>query len=359
MRRLVRMSWLALPLVSACGDGGGSSTSVPVVTAAAGVATTPAPAPTPVATATATPGPAPAPTPTPVPTVSAVPTPAGFAAAAAAQYDLQPDPATCNPGTLKASVKADLLAHLNAIRALHNLAPVTYSTSEDGDEVQSSLMQAVNRTLSHTPPTSWTCYTASGAAGAGSSNLIGGWGGGLSFASEDDNLASWLNEGGSAEIGHRRWILDPFLGKASYGRVSYASANGDHVSAASLRVFNFAGGVAVPGGVPAFVAYPFNDYPARYFRPTDYLSFTVVANAAGAFGANSNVSFAGATITVTGPSGALAVSDVASDNAGYGVADSVEWHVAGLQTGLTYTVRIAGVTGAPQSSYTYSFRIVS
>ncbi|MBS0478780.1 MAG: CAP domain-containing protein, partial [Proteobacteria bacterium] len=192
---------------------------------------------------------------------------------------------------------------------------------------------------------------------AGSSNLIGGWGTGLPFSTEDDYLAGWLREGGGASIGHRRWILDPFLGKVSYGRASLALADGSRASAAAMKVFGFSGGVAVPGGVPGFVAYPFGDYPARYFQPGDYLSFTAIANTGGAFGSNGSVSFAGATIRVTGPTGNLAVTDVASDNDGYGVANSVQWRVTGLQPGVIYTVTISGVSGAPQASYIYSFKI--
>ena len=254
-------------------------------------------------------------------------------------------------------MKADFLAKVNAVRALHNLPAVTYSSVEDDQEGAASLMMAVNRTLSHTPPTTWICYSAGGATAAGSSNLIGGWGTGLPFASEDDYLAGWLRETNSASIGHRRWILDPFLGKLSYGRVSLVLSDGSRASAAAMKVFNFSGGVTVPSGIPSFVAYPYGDYPARYFQPADYLSFTAIANAGGTFGANGSVSFAGATIRVTGPSGTLAVTDVASDNDGYGVANSVQWHVAGLQAGVTYTVTISGVTGAPQSSYTYTFKI--
>lgn len=330
-----------LPLLSACGGGSDSASS------AAPVSVTPAPSPSP--TATPAPTPAPTPTPTPVPT--------SWAAQAAALYDVQPDAAACSAGTLRAAVKADFLAKLNAVRALHNLPAVTYSSVEDDHEAAASLMMAVNRTLSHTPPTTWTCYTAGGATAAGSSNLIGGWGTGLNFSSEDDYIAGWLREGGTAAIGHRRWILDPFLGKVSYGRVSLVLSDGSRASAAAMKVFNFSGGVAVPGGVPGFVAYPYGDYPARYFQPTDYLSFTAIANAGGTFGANSSVSFAGATIRVTGSSGGLTVTDVASDNDGYGVANSVQWRVTGLQAGVTYTVTISGVSGALQSSYTYTFRI--
>lgn len=335
--------------VGACGGGGGSDTTtgtVPVVTVPAG---TPSPAP----------APAPAPSPSPSPSPSPTPAPTSWAAAAAALYDVAPDVASCRAGTLKASVKADFLAKLNAIRALHQLPAVTYSDFEDAQEAESSLMMAVNRQLSHTPPTSWTCYTAAGGAAAGASNLIGGWGTGLGFNTEDDYLGSWLTEIGSASIGHRRWILDPFLGKTSYGRVTVVMPDGSRASAASMRVFNFAAGGPVPSNVPAFVAYPFGDYPARYFNTAAYLSFSASPGKTSAFGANANVGFGGATITVTGPAGALAVSNVSSDNDGYGLANNVQWKVAGLQAGVTYTVRITGVTGSTQSDYSYTFRIVS
>lgn len=331
---------VTLPLLGGCGGDGSSSGGGPIII-------TPAPTPSPTTTPTPTPTSAPSPTPSPT----------GWAAQAAALYDVQPNAAACTAGTLRATVKADFLAKLNAVRALHNLQAVTYSSVEDDQEAAAALMMAVNKALSHTPPTTWTCYSASGATAAGSSNLIGGWGTGLGFSSEDDYLAGWLRETGSASIGHRRWILNPFLGKLSYGRASLVLGDGSRASAAAMKVFSFSGGVAVPGGVPGFVAYPHGDYPARYFQPGDYLSFSAVANAGGAFGANSSVRFAAATIQVSGPSGNLTVTDVSSDNDGYGVANSVQWRVAGLQAGVTYTVTISGVTGAPQSSYTYSFRI--
>ncbi|MEI5685962.1 CAP domain-containing protein [Sphingomonas kyungheensis] len=332
--------------LAGCGGGGGDTSTAGTPVA---VVTTPTGTPTP--SATPTPTPAPTPTPTPAPT--------SWAAAAGALYDVAPDAATCRAGTLKASVKADFLAKLNAIRALHQLPAVTYSDTEDTQEADSSLMMAVNKQLSHTPPTSWTCYSASGATAAGSSNLIGGWGNGLGFDSEDDYLGLWLTEGGSASIGHRRWILNPFLGKTSYGRVTLVLPDGSRASAASMRVFNFTGGIAAPASVPGYVAYPSGDYPARYFSLSSYLSFSVIAGTTSTFGANANVRFTNATITVTGPSGTLAVTDVSSDNEGYGVANNIQWRVTGLQAGVRYTVRIAGVTGAPQSEYSYMFRVVS
>jgi uncharacterized protein YkwD len=349
-----RKLWLSLASamltvsLAACGgsDSGGGGGSSPPVTI------TPTPSPSP--------PPAPQPTPNPSPTPS--PTPTSWAAGAAALYDVQPNPAACQAGTLKASVRQEMLGWVNAARALHGLPPVVHSDVANQATAEASLMMAVNRTLSHTPPTSWTCYTNSGGAVAGSSNLIGGWGNGLPWSSEDALLAGWLTERNSATIGHRRWLLDPFLGQITYGRVAYQNANGDRADSATMKMFDFATSVPAPApsSVPAFVAYPYGNYPARYFGTASILSFTVIANPAGRFASgNANVRFDNATVTVSAAGANLPVTDVAFDNVGYGVPNSLQWRVAGLQAGTSYTVRISGVTGAPQSVYEYSFRIVS
>lgn len=272
-------------------------------------------------------------------------------------YDVQPNIPGCSTGTLKASVRTEMLTRVNALRALHGLPAVTYSDADNAQVDESSLMQAANNTLSHTPPTSWLCYTATGSTGAGSSNLIGGWGSGLPWSSEDDYLGLWLTEGGSASIGHRRWILDPFLGKIAYGRVAQQLPSGSRSDAASMKVFSFASAPPTPTGLPAFVAYPYGNYPVRYFGTGDYLSFSVVANTGSRF-ANSGVSFASATITVSNGSTNLAVTDVSNDNQGYGLPNSIQWRVTGLQANVSYTVTISGVSGAPQTSYQYTFRVV-
>ena len=43
---------------------------------------------------------------------------------------------------------------------------VTYADADDEQVAESSLMMVANGQLSPTPPTSWRCYTAAGAAGA-------------------------------------------------------------------------------------------------------------------------------------------------------------------------------------------------
>lgn len=325
-------------ILSSCGGGGGSN--------GGGSGTVVAPTPSPSASQGASPSPGP----------SASPLPTSWANVAG-YYDVQPDAAACRAGTLKASVKAEFLARLNEIRARHGLAPVTYSSAEDVEEQESSLMMAVNQTLSHTPPGSWQCHTAAGSKGASTSNLIGGWGTGLPFDSEDGLLAGWLREGGTPQLGHRRWILHPFLGQTSYGRVSLTLPNGRRATTASMRVFDFAGSSAAPSIVPPYVGFPQGDYPSRYFALADYLSFSVVPSRTNN-GADRSVDFSGATVAVRNGSTNLAVTDVSRDNDGYGIANNIQWRVTGLVPNASYTVTISGVRGAPQSSYSYDFRII-
>ncbi|MBS0479309.1 MAG: hypothetical protein JSR79_08420, partial [Proteobacteria bacterium] len=151
----MKTGWIAvfgaLPLLGGCGGGATASGGGPVVV--------PAPAPSQT--------PAPAPTATSAPTPSPTPAPAGWAAQAAALYDVQPNAAACAAGALKAAVKADFLAKFNAVRALHNLPAVSYSSVEDDQQAAAALMMAVNKALSHTPPASWICYSAGGATAAG------------------------------------------------------------------------------------------------------------------------------------------------------------------------------------------------
>ncbi len=335
----------ATALVAGCGGGGSSGG-----TAGGSGSVVVAPTPTPSPSASSSPAPAPSPSPSASPTT--------WAGAAAALYDTLPDIATCRAGVLKASAKAQALDDVNRIRALHGLAPVTYSDADDAQVAEASLMMAANNALSHTPPASWTCFTATGSSGAGTSNLYLGRGNGLSFASADDHMAAWLNEGGTASLGHRRWILHPFLGKISYGRVTQQRADGTRIDAGTLKVFSFTGGRPAPSVVPRYIAFPQGDYPVRYFRPADYLSFSL-APSNSADGSDGRVNFSAARVSVMNGSTAMTVTDQSQDNAGYGLANNLQWRVTGLQAGVTYSVRISGITGAPASEYSYSFRIVS
>ena len=120
-----------------------------------------------------------------------------------------------------------------------------------------------------------------------------------------------------------------------------------------------AGPAGPAGPLPPYVAYPFEDYPARLFDTRALLSFGVVADPASRW-ANADVSFANATVTVRQRGGGtLAVSRVRSDNDGYGLPNNLQFFVSGLQANVIYDVAIERVSvGGVATNYSYWFRIV-
>jgi uncharacterized protein YkwD len=340
-----------LLLTTSCGGDGASGGSATAVVP--GGAVTPAPSPTP----------SPTPSATPTQTANAATGPDNVAAAAAF-YVSPPSATNCVSGQLKTSVTAQVLALVNGIRALHKLPPVGYSTADEASAQAASLMMAANGALNHTPPTTWKCYTDLGAAGASSSNLAGAFQtGNIALQSDDAILGGLMDEVSNIvanNVGHRRWILDPFATTFSYGRTVVSGSTGQILDFAALKVFNNAGTAPAGGTLPAFIAYPYGDYPARYFKTNALLSFGVIANATSRY-ANTTVSYANATVRVAVHDGAeLTVSNISSDTAGYGLPNNLQFAVAGLANGTSYDVTIGNVTvNGATKSYSYSFRIVA
>lgn len=343
-------SLILLALIPACSGGGGSDGGGTVVV----------PTPTPAPGASPSPTPVASPSPTPTPASNEPATGSDFFSSIALLYTAQPDIAACNPGQLKPEVGQRVLAVVNDIRAHHALPPVTYAAAEEPAVQQSALMMAANGQLSHTPPASWLCYNAAGATAAGQSNIYLAMGGGLRYSQDADIVIGWLtdtNNVAANNIGHRRWLLYPFLSTISYGRVAGRWQTSNRADGASIKVINTAQNIAGP--LPDYVAYPYQDYPARYFDTNALLSFGVIANKTSNFGANATVNFSGATITVRQRGGAaLTVSNVSFDNDGFGLPNNLQWSVAGLAANTIYDVTINNVVvnGAARN-YSYFFRL--
>ena len=343
-------TFAVLLLATACSGGGSNDGGTPVM---------PGTAPTP--TPTSSPAPTPFPSPTPTPAASTGP---DNVAAAAALYLSPPSATNCVAGQLKGSVTAQVLTLVNGIRALHKLPPVGYSSFDEPAAQAASLMMAANGALNHTPPKTWKCYSDLGAAGAGSSDLAGAFQtGNVAIQSDDAILGGLMDEVSNIvadNVGHRRWILDPFATTFSYGRTIVSGSTGQILDFAALKVFNNSGAAPAGGTLPPFVAYPYGDYPARYFKANSLLSFGVIADATSRY-ANTMVSYANATVRVAAHNGAdLTVSNISSDTAGYGLPDNLQFAVTGLTTGTSYDVTIGNVTvNGTTKSYSYSFRIVS
>ena len=343
MRRTGFMLAASLLALSACGGDSSGSGSNP-----------------PPPTATPTPSPAPAPAPAPAPTPAPTPTPGTSPQTAAELYDTAPDVAACNAGSLKPSVIQGVLDTFNEIRALHGLGPVALSPADSQGAQEAALMMVANNALSHSPPTSWDCYTQAGRDAAAAGNLAASSGG---FFTNERVLTGWIDDVNNVvadNVGHRRWMLDPFLTTTAYGRVTTGSGSSFR-SAAALKVFNLAQTGPTPTNLPDFVAYPFGNYPDRYFDDRALFSFSVIANKQSKFGANAQVDFSNARITMTDVAAGtgVAISGVSFDNQGFGLPNNLQFKPASVQNGRQYRIDISNViaNGSAQS-YSYTFTIV-
>jgi uncharacterized protein YkwD len=85
--------------------------------------------------------------------------------------------ASCNAGDISTAGRQNALKLVNLYRFLGGLPAVTTDATKNAAAQKCALMQHANGTLSHTPPTTWKCYSADGASAAGRSNIAGapGW----------------------------------------------------------------------------------------------------------------------------------------------------------------------------------------
>ena len=278
-------------------------------------------------------------------------------------YSTPPDVAACQPGMLGQQAKDDVLNTLNEIRALHGLRPVLYDSASDDEVMQTALMMTANQTSEHHPPTTWRCYSDLGAQGARSSNLSGG--NGVSRPQPVKDVIIWLHDATNRvadSVGHRRWLLDPFLKQVAYGIVA-EPAGGERWNyySAIKVIYDDAeaktNGWAQHDGV---VAYPWGDYPARYWHEQALLSLSLLVDGANKWD-NDGADFSQAHVRVIRRSdGAdLAISELRYDNIGYGLSNNVQFKAAGIEPGVVYDVSVQGViVHGTVRDVSYWFRIV-
>jgi hypothetical protein len=276
-------------------------------------------------------------------------------------YLVPPNPATCYEGVLADEQKQRALLYLNELRALHGIPPVVYDSSGDISTQRAAFMMSVNSDISHYPSENWACHSWEGAQGCQESNLSIQWNSSPgSLSGPEEQIDGWLIDKNVPSLGHRRWLVDPFLQKIAYGSAHGASlvdTPWPWSQAATIHVIHEAQND--PSGMTQdFVAYPQGEYPANAFAVEEYLSFSALVSKSSKW-ANSDVSFAGATVQVLGPDGAsLSVNSLSWNNDGFGLPNNLQWRVEGLQNGLLYTVTIGGVvTSSGPKSYGYTFRL--
>jgi hypothetical protein len=235
---------------------------------------------------------------------------------------------TCNAGTLPQATHDKVIKRINYFRRMVGLNDnTTLDPSKYGMYQDAALMMKANNALNHTPPDTWTCYTQNGYTGASTSNLALG-------AHASNAVTLFINDPGASNtsVGHRRWILHSAKTQFSYGSTN---------SSMSLGVIGVAGGNTK---IPAFIAYPPNGYIPQ--------TLTFPRWSFGIAGAN----FSAATVTMTGDSGNIPVT-IISAGGSYG-DKTIVWEPQGIVTNsnadVSYTVTVSGITGAAQTSYTYT-----
>jgi uncharacterized protein YkwD len=155
----------------------------------------------------------------------------------------------CAAGDTPDALKQSMLRRINYFRAMAGVpASITLSPTFNAAAQKAALMMSANGRLSHSPDTSWRCYSVDGARAAGSSNI----GLGLSGPAIVD---LYMKDYGAnnAPVGHRRWLLYPQARQMGAGDVP-ASPEGRAANAIWILDGTF--GTARPTTRDGFVAWP-------------------------------------------------------------------------------------------------------
>jgi uncharacterized protein YkwD len=252
-----------------------------------------------------------------------------YAASALTTADLAwtGDKFNCVEGTVSPETLEKCLLRINYFRKMCGLPhDMVWNDAWHNPAQKIAMMCDANNSLSHTPPTSWKCYSAEGAAAGEKTNLALG-----SFGST--SIMRWMFDDGANNIrvGHRRWILfsrakDFGFGSTSKAAALYCIAHTDE---------------QVPANVPEVIAYPSKYVPQELAFPRWSLG---VVNPKSFY---SGVSFVNTTVTVTDEDGTeLPVNIISSDTKGYG-DQSIVWEPLGINTtsskDMVYHVKVTNV----------------
>jgi len=257
----------------------------------------------------------------------------------------------CNAGDISATVRENVIKRVNYYRNLVGLPNnVTLNTAQSQQCQEAALYMLANHTITHYPSSSGNCYTAGAADAAGHGNLAVGSGGNgeLSGNHSVNAVSGYIEDPGANNlaVGHRAWILYPQLSAMGTGSVYDAN----QVWSANCLMW----GENLHGAAQSidYVAYPPNGYiPSPLVFPR--WSFQI-------YGAN----FTGASVTMTDANGANIPVTIIHKSAQQGAPDArIAWEPQGqnFPQGITadteYHVTVSGITGAKNSTYTYTVKV--
>ncbi len=166
-----------------------------------------------------------------------------------------------HPGSLSDQTQQSALNMLKQIRYIAGISDQVELSDEMCAKVQaSSLVQYVNGKMSHYPEKPSDMEQALyqlGYDGAGQSNIA--WSSAAGAGLNRTLVLSWMEDGDESNIdavGHRRWLLNPKMGKTGFGAVS-----GSKGTFSGVYAFDTSNRTAAETGV----AWPAQNMPAEYF----------------------------------------------------------------------------------------------
>ena len=275
-------------------------------------------------------------------------------------YTRLPDPDDCDAGELAAAERDTVLNYINEVRAAHGLPAVAYAAEHDAEVTATALITVANNVLTHDPTSDLSCWSAEGKRGAAASNI--GW---ATRTGTDTEAAFstrymidlWWNDDGTPSVGHRRWMLNPFLTAIAFGRVDRPMTESEAgVTGTAIWVINDEQADIRSLGID-HVAYPYEMTPRHRFNSKAELSFSALVRKDSIW-ANRNVDLSSATIRITDPSGEeIDVSDLKRLNDGAGLANALVWK-SPVEVGVRYDVTVSGVEyEGVERGYTYWFEV--
>jgi hypothetical protein len=240
--------------------------------------------------------------------------------------------ATCNAGKISRLAQTRTLQRINYFRHLVGLLNAIALDSVKNMQCQeAALMMDANNDIDHSPPTSWSCYSVDGAEAAGSSNLAYG-------AHSSSAITLFMDDEGTPNLGHRRWILQQR--KSIFG-------HGSTPSTSVLYAFDYSG---------TNPKLPFIAYPSPGFFPAPLASVKTWTFSI------PSADFSVAKVSVTSPNGVLIPVTSRIPKNGYG-DNTIAFDPSGINVSSiydeTYTVTIDNVklsTGTVEK-YTYKVTI--
>ena len=256
--------------------------------------------------------------------------------------------ATCVAGTTTAAFQDQVTERINFFRAMAGLpAGVGLNSFWNSQDQPAALMMSANNSLSHFPPSTWTCYTAAGANAASNSNISIGSAG-------PDAITSYIEDFGANNYiaGHRRWILYPQTQTMGTGDVA---ENGTFNSANATWVLDGNYGGPRPATRQPFVSWP----------PPGYVPYPLVFVRWSFAYPNADFSAASVTLSTNGVAIPVALETLAN---GYG-ENTLVWHPTNLNpsqsyawpvpvTDTVYTVTIQNAhLGATPTNFTYTVTV--